>query len=574
MKPDSIEKILNKLGTEDVPPEARQIAQKMSEDFSKTLIRPRQHIFLEYIMKSKITKLAAAAVIIVAVLVGLHFVGNPLAPTVTWAKVIQPILNAQTATLDILIGSQENQHVIHDEVMGSRIRRTFSDVNHSEIIIDLEQQKMLTFEHATKTAVFIELGGLDNFKNYLEELQDLIIRLQDNPDFQVEDRGLQKIEGRDHIVFVAESQKETITIWADPETALPTRIEQKTPNMQIVCDNLQFDVVLDESRFSMKVPDDYTIQNAGIDFRKNNESDFIETLRIWAEIIEDGHFPDSINLEDVVKVGPKFEQGLKRANLTEQQQLKVATRFGQGLVFIRFFKGQGKWHWNGVGVELGDAETPIFWYRPEDSETYRVIYGDLHVEDVAPEGLPEPIPAEETAEASIGYQKWSKSEFVGTQEDLWYIEASGDIGVRSDLTLLKGPEGTNVIPISLPYAGGKLTSVTLDKVAIPFRQMDTGRYELELPLEKLFAGQTKIRCKWTLSLDMLEKVDKVDYGYRTVLKSLIPVVSYRLRVSLAPDSGFEFTKDTSKKWIVPFTFNAPNPHDHFGSCGIQIRKRD
>jgi hypothetical protein len=126
----------------------------------------------------------------------------------------------------------------------------------------------------------------------------------------------------------------------------------------------------------------------------------------------------------------------------------------------------------------------------------------------------------------------------------------------------------------LPYAGGKLTSVTLNEVAIPFRQVDKGRYELELPLEKLFAGQTKIRCKWTLSLDTLEKVDKVDYGYRTVLKSLIPVVSYRLRVSLAPDSGFEFTKDTSKKWIVPFTWSSSEPKTHFGSCGIQIRKRD
>jgi hypothetical protein len=73
---------------------------------------------------------------------------------------------------------------------------------------------------------------------------------------------------------------------------------------------------------------------------------------------------------------------------------------------------------------------------------------------------------------------------------------------------------------------------------------------------------------------MLEKVDKVGYGYRTVLKSLIPVVSYKLRVSLAPDSGFEFTKDTSKKWIVPFTWGASKPKDHFGSCGIQIRKRD
>jgi hypothetical protein len=64
-------------------------------------------------------------------------------------------------------------------------------------------------------------------------------------------------------------------------------------------------------------------------------------------------------------------------------------RFGQGLVFIRFFKGEDKWHYAGKGVQLGDADAAIFWYRPKDSETYRVIYGDLTVEDVTAEDLPE-----------------------------------------------------------------------------------------------------------------------------------------------------------------------------------------
>jgi len=250
-------------------------------------------------------------------------------------------------------------------------------------------------------------------------------------------------------------------------------------------------------------------------------------------------------------------------------------KLSRHLLFIRFFKGQGEWHYAGSGVKFGEADKAIFWYQPEGSETYRVIYGDLHVEDVAPENLSEPISAEKKAEVNMAYQQLSKSEFAGAQEDLWHFTASGGISVRSDLTLLKGPEGTSLIPISLPYTSGKLTSVTLNEVAIPFRQVEAGRYELELPLQqKLFTGQTKIRCEWALSLDMLEKVDKVDYSYRTVLKSLMPVVSYKLRVSLAPDSGFEFTKNTSKKRIAPFTWNSPKPEDYFGSCGIQIRKRN
>jgi len=359
------------------------------DETQQTPSAPRELNLWRVIMKSGMTKLAAAAVVMVTIVVGISFfLGR--GTSIAFADVVQPILNARTAVMDILVGPEGRQEVIHDEVMGSRIRRTVSGVGGTDIIIDLEQMKVLGLTHADKTAVYVELEGLGNMQNYLELLQDIVARMQDKEEYQVENQGLQEFEGQEYIVFVAENDKEPITIWVDPETALPVRIEQRTPNMQIVCDNLQFDVALDESRFSMEVPDGYVVKQAGgIDFKNPSESDFVETLRIWAEIIEDGHFPDSINLEDVVKIGPKIDQAFKRENLTKQQQTEIAMRWGQGLVFIRFFKGQGQWHYAGKGVELGDGDTPIFWYQPKGSEIWRVIYGDLTVKDVAPENLPE-----------------------------------------------------------------------------------------------------------------------------------------------------------------------------------------
>jgi hypothetical protein len=38
-------------------------------------------------------------------------------------------------------------------------------------------------------------------------------------------------------------------------------------------------------------------------------------------------------------------------------------------------------HYAGRGVSLGAADTPIFWYRPKDAKTYRVIYADLSVRE-------------------------------------------------------------------------------------------------------------------------------------------------------------------------------------------------
>jgi hypothetical protein len=58
---------------------------------------------------------------------------------------------------------------------------------------------------------------------------------------------------------------------------------------------------------------------------------------------------------------------------------------GKGMLFMMGLKDQ---HYAGNGVKLGEADKAIFWYQPEGSETWRVIYGDLRVKDVAPENLP------------------------------------------------------------------------------------------------------------------------------------------------------------------------------------------
>ena len=552
-------------------------AQEKSKEIYSALAKPN---IRRIIMKSRITKLAAAAVLIIGVLVGLRFVGNPFAASVTFAEVIQPILNARTASLDILLGSQEKQYVIHDEVMGSRIRRTVSNVKHSDIIIDLEQQKLLTLDHAAKTAVYLELGGLDNIQNYVELLRDTIIRLQNEPDFQVKERGLQKINGQDCIVFVAESEGQTITIWADEKTALPVRIEQRTPNMQIVCDNLQFDIALDESQFSMEVPNDYVEQSAGrIDFKDSSESNFIEALRIWAEILEDGHFPDSINLEDAVKIGLKLHHGLRRSALsalTEQQQGEVALRFGQGLVFIRFFKGEGKWHYAGVGVELGDAETPIFWYRPKDSDTWRVIYGDLHVEDVEEEYLPEPELSDRQAKILESSEQWEKQEFVGTEKDLWHVTAAGDIVAYSYITLTKVPQATDSMYIKLPYSGAVLESVTLDDEEIPFAHLIRDRYEVNLPLGKLDQSEMNLKCSWVVNMEALKKVD---YGYRINLQGLIPVTGFKLTAVLEGDCGLEFAtkyvNDPSIRSLDLFIQDEmASAKMQMGTCLLPVNKSD
>jgi hypothetical protein len=315
------------------------------------------------IMKSRITKFAAAAAIIVGVLVGLHFIGNPFEATVTFADVIKPIFSARTAILDIIVGEDEQGPVIHDMIMGSRIRRTLSNVDGLVAIIDMDAGRILQLTPEKKEAAYINLKDWPSMPNYMEGLRNVITKLQESPDFEVEELGVQKVKGQELIGFRATHPKTDITIWADPGTALPVRIEQVTGQLHVICRDLQFDVPMGEELFDMNVPEGYTLQQTELDLLGATEED--------------------------LKRAPEAAKRVEELGLSEQEQTELGLKLQQHLLFIRFFKGEGKWHYAGKGVKFGEADAAIFWYRPEGSETYRVVYGDLSVKDVAPENLPE-----------------------------------------------------------------------------------------------------------------------------------------------------------------------------------------
>jgi len=393
MNEERIEEILKNIGSKNVPADVLKIAEDTSKDFGKTLMQTKQakhNILWEYIMKSKIIKLAAAAVIIVAVLFGILHLGGPfVGGTPTFAQVIQPILNAKTAILDIIIGEEEaGGPVVHDMIRGSRIRRTLSNMKDSVSIIDLKTSKILVLDSKKKEAAYIDLEGLPSMSNYMETLRNIITGLQQHPEFTVEELSEQEIAGQRLIGFRAKHPRAEVTIWADPETALPVRIEQIEGQMKVICKNVVFDVPMDETLFSMDVPEGYKLQETKLDLMGSTEEDFIEGLRIRAEVFGDGWFPEGVAVEDYLKQVPAITQKIGELDLSEEQETELGMKLSRHLLFIRFFKGQGEWHYVGKDVKFGDAEKAIFWYQPKNSETYRVIYGDLSVKDVAPEDLP------------------------------------------------------------------------------------------------------------------------------------------------------------------------------------------
>ena len=339
------------------------------------------------IMKSPLIKIAAAAVIIIAVLVGI----NPFGGTVTFAQVIEPILNARTVVFDFIIGDEERNPVImHEIVVGSQIRRTISNIPGMTQIIDLENGKMLVLNNADKTAVYVNIKGelQERSRGYIEFVRKVLMELKDSQ--KVEKLGEQEIDGQKAIGFSGRGLigDGKVKIWANPKTAVPIRVELQIGRLFVIMKNFKFDERIEESEVSMKVPEGYTSEEAEADFTKGTEEDFIESLRTWAKILLDGTFPEAVGTESFMKQIPLLGEKLAQSGLSEDEAAKLGMTLPRGMFFLQLLETEDKYHYAGKGVKLGDADKAIFWYRPEDSDTYRVIYGDLSVKEVSEENLP------------------------------------------------------------------------------------------------------------------------------------------------------------------------------------------
>jgi hypothetical protein len=189
--------------------------------------------------------------------------------------------------------------------------------------------------------------------------------------------------------FFASCPNLEITIWADVATGLPVRIKHNVGTMQVTLKNMKFDLLLEEDLFCMEVPPGFTVQEPVAVNLQATEENFIKGLRMIAEKFNYNRFPDDVSYPFYAKWLTSDPVNRRLNAMPKEEETAINVALTNYIVFTIFFPGEGKWTYRGKGVRLGETETPIFWYRPNESEAYRVIYGDLHVENVEPEDLPE-----------------------------------------------------------------------------------------------------------------------------------------------------------------------------------------
>ena len=310
---------------------------------------------------------------------------------VAWADVVRPILTAHTVAFNAR--SLEGENLPIARIMSMGTQRVRSEILSADVqviaIYDYDTSQMLTLNPKQKIAVIIDIKGLpEKPENFVEIMRGMITELQDDPNVSIESLGENEIDGRMTQGFrAADPEGNELMIWADSQTSVPIRMELKWRQAHYEFTDFEFDEVLDESLFSMDIPEGYSTMPKAMLSLTGAEQDLVEALRQWAESILEGVFPKDFSsqafMDDMPKVRKRIAQAKKEG--TDEGPWKMM----RGFMFYKNLKPENDWHYVGKDVKFGDAESPVCWYRPTDSETYRVIYGDLSIKDVAPENLPE-----------------------------------------------------------------------------------------------------------------------------------------------------------------------------------------
>jgi len=202
-----------------------------------------------------------------------------------------------------------------------------------------------------------------------------------------------------------------VRIWVDVKTRLLVRSEEHITYKDktiwdLITHDYQWDIPVDAADFKPVIPDNYTRTEKDFFYeyaklKDITEENVIQGLKLYADL--SGHYPKNATwIPEVQYQWSVFEKSETPAALRLKEELKGLTeadkakRLRNALMPMGRINGFYYWlgqqnkdrAYYGETVSPRDADKVLMRWKVSDNE-YRVIYGDLHAETVTPEKLAE-----------------------------------------------------------------------------------------------------------------------------------------------------------------------------------------
>jgi hypothetical protein len=184
----------------------------------------------------------------------------------------------------------------------------------------------------------------------------------------------------------------------DPTTA-PDRDNPAEPKVSMgeimggTQDEIVFDAKLDAGLFNFTIPDGFKL----VEEKPRpivTEGELVEFLEAAARFNHDVFLESEVREYDIERRNAAARK--PKSDQTDVERKLIALSFKHtmnrnGRVILQFAEDNtvpGSFRYVGKNVKLGTADRIVCWYKLKSTVTYRAIYGDLTVKDVAPKDLP------------------------------------------------------------------------------------------------------------------------------------------------------------------------------------------
>ncbi len=334
------EDFVSKIKFDDTPdPNHRD---KLEQDILSAIGKQSRQIRIwRIIMKSKMTKLAAAVVIIILLVVGINYLGTPIdGASKVFAAAMDSVRQARTFSCIVIFevtyedGGERGKYLLKQKLMFREPDRERNEQLTSAppwpqdvgrvTIWHYGKRQRLQFKPFDKTAKFHDMSSdyvIDEKTGELKlteldtSLRDRLLKLSAGA---VDDLGRVELEGKSVRVLQSRQDKRITTVWVNPETNYPVQIERKWTDQSrspVMYTSIQIDTELDDGLFSLEPPEGYTLSVDEFDWPDDKKKMMtkVKHLGLWCMVYasdNDGRFPDK--LAELVKAGIITDEVLKR----------------------------------------------------------------------------------------------------------------------------------------------------------------------------------------------------------------------------------------------------------------------
>jgi hypothetical protein len=364
------------------------------------------------IIKSRITKLAAVAVIIIAVLISMHYFGGSIDTTsATWGNVLEYVEQVSTVVFRITVISTvpgkdkpvEGQAVVYvsseygtrsDQYIDNKIVSITYMVRGEDVVTTVipEEKRYLRVVLAPDKAK--QMNEKNDPRLMLKELMS--VKYRELGPTQIDGIHVEGIEAQSPRIAGGMFEDATARLWVDVQTELPMCMEIEgvagsgSIQMKMVMDEFQWDVELEPSLFDPNIPDDYTSKE--MEMPEVSEGTAVRGLRAFAGLTH-GRYPSSLAAMTLMKETFEALKAKHGDQLTKEIKEEKGTSALQsilpaGALYAQLARENKDVAYYGDTVTAEDADAVLMRWQISD-DRYRVIFGNLTTENVSAERLAE-----------------------------------------------------------------------------------------------------------------------------------------------------------------------------------------